>query len=400
MIFNTPWFLGFFVVFYLILWAVPNNRLRLLYLLGMSAVFHYHFAGPAGVTPIILMAVVTYGMARWIHRFPAGSAARERCLWAGLAVPVTALLSYKYRALIMGTAAGFVGGRWSDWLASHAVNPALPLAISFFTFEFVHYLSDVAKGSEPIRDPIRFSVFTIFFPSIVSGPIKRFQPFLAQVEKGLPRPTSAQALSGLHQVVRGFLKKLVVADNATLAAQLLQGRADRPGSVALLAAVLSIRILLDFSGYSDIAIGLGRMIGLELPANFNFPYIASNLQDFWRRWHMSLSSWIRDYLYIPLGGSRQGSVRKLGNLSLAMFICGLWHGPQWHFGIWGLYHGFGLAAHSVWDRSAPGKRVSSLRGARWAGIIWNNAFVAYGWLWFFYPTEDVLRYTKALIGFH
>src|SRR6185295_16709405 len=146
--------------------------------------------------------------------------------------------------------------------------------------------------------------FAIFFPSIVSGPIKRFQPFLAQVRDGISRPPAAVVLLGASQVVLGFFKKLVVGDGAAMAIGLLQPEAKTRAAVSLLMALLSIRILFDFSGYSDIAIGLGKLFGLQLPPNFRFPYIASNPAEFWRRWHISLSTWIRDYIYIPLGGNR------------------------------------------------------------------------------------------------
>jgi alginate O-acetyltransferase complex protein AlgI len=202
---------------------------------------------------------------------------------------------------------------------------------------------------------------------------------------------------GAAQVLLGFFKKLVVADNAALAIQLLEGRDDLAfPAMILFLALLSIRILFDFSGYSDIAIGLARMIGLELPRNFNFPYLAADLTDFWRRWHISLSSWIRDYLYIPLGGNRHGPARKLMNLLVTMFLCGLWHGASWHFGLWGLYHGAGLALHHAWERSRAGQAWNRVPGSRWAGMIVTNVYVAYGWLLFFYPLEDVGKYTGYL----
>jgi alginate O-acetyltransferase complex protein AlgI len=197
----------------------------------------------------------------------------------------------------------------------------------------------------------------------------------------------------------GFFKKLVIADNAALAIELLDARPGATrGSVALLMVLLSVRILFDFSGYSDIAIGLARMLGLELPPNFRYPYIARNIAEFWQRWHISLSRWIRDYVYIPLGGGRRGLLLKTVNLSIAMFLCGLWHGAAWHFGLWGLYHGFGLAAHSLWERSSLSRRLAGARAARWAGIALTDAFVAFGWLLFFYPVERVAALTRALWG--
>jgi alginate O-acetyltransferase complex protein AlgI len=159
-----------------------------------------------------------------------------------------------------------------------------------------------------------------------------------------------------------------------------------------------VRILFDFSGYSDIAIGLARMLGIGLPSNFRFPYIARNIAEFWQRWHISLSRWIRDYIYIPLGGGRRGLIVKAANLSVTMFACGLWHGAAWHFGFWGLYHGAGLTLHSLWERSRAGRRFAAFRPSRWIGIAVTDAFVAYGWLLFFYPLDKVAMYTKALFG--
>ena len=398
MIFNTSWFLLFFCGFYLLLWVMPNARVRFLFVLAASAVFHYHFAGPAGISPIIVMAVLTFVLALWMDRLPPGSPKKKRVFAWALAVPVSGLLFYKYQHLLVASAGAWIGGAPGDWLKAHAFQPALPLAISFFTFEFVHYLTDVYHGhGEPVRNPLKFGIFCIFFPSIVSGPIKRFQPFLAQWEGGLPRPPLDRALMGAAQVLLGFFKKLVIADNATVLIHLLEKRTGlTAGPVCLLMTLLSVRILFDFSGYSDIAIGLGRMIGVELPMNFNFPYISRNITEFWRRWHISLSSWIRDYIYIPLGGNRHGVVRKFMNLLVTMFICGLWHGPSWHFGIWGVYHGVGLALHNSWSKSGTGRRWASLGASRWIDIAVTNVFVAYGWLLFFYPLDQVARYTRCL----
>jgi alginate O-acetyltransferase complex protein AlgI len=401
MIFNTSWFLLFFLIFYLFLWLVPNRKLRFYYLLTCSAIFHYHFAGPAGITPIIVMAVITFFLAQWMAKCPPGSAKKKWVFTAALLVPVAGLLFYKYRALLLGSLGPMVGGSAGDWLTKNAIQQAMPLAISFFTFEFVHYLTDVYHGhGQPVKNPFKFAIFCIFFPSIVSGPIKRFQPFLAQVKEGLERPAPTKAFLGLAQVLMGFFKKLVIADNATMVIHLLEKRTDLHfGSVCLLLALLSIRILFDFSGYSDIAIGLGKMIGLDLPANFNFPYIARNITDFWRRWHMSLSSWIRDYIYIPLGGNRHGNIRKFLNLTVTMFVCGLWHGASWHFGIWGMYHGAGLALHGVWSRSKTGQAWAAWGPSHWIDIAMTNVFVAYGWLLFFYPMDQVAKFTKFLFLF-
>ena len=397
MIFNTSWFLVFFPIVYVLFLLLPGTRLRFAFLLLASAVFHWHYAGPAGVAPIIVIALCTFAIGLALPKTPQASRPRKLLLALGVAIPVAALVAYKYRVLLLGTVG--LGGPVRVRPGLGAAGVALPLAISFFTFEFVHYLTDVAKGSAPIRSPFRFAFFSIFFPSIVSGPIKRYQPFLAQAQPGIFRPRAGPALRGAAQVLVGFFKKLVIADNAALAIELLDARPSATrGSVVLLMVLLSVRILFDFSGYSDIAIGLARMLGLELPANFRYPYIARSIAEFWQRWHISLSRWIRDYIYIPLGGGRRGLLVKTANLSIAMFLCGLWHGAAWHFGLWGLYHGLGLAVHSLWERSALGRRLAGAQAARWAGIALTDAFVAFGWLLFFYPVERVAALTRALWG--
>ena len=397
MIFNTSWFLVFFPIVYVLFLLLPGTRLRFAFLLLASAVFHWHYAGPAGVAPIIVIALCTFAIGLALPKTPQASRPRKLLLALGVAIPVAALVAYKYRVLLLGTVG--LGGPVRVRPGLGAAGVALPLAISFFTFEFVHYLTDVAKGSAPIRSPFRFAFFSIFFPSIVSGPIKRYQPFLAQAQPGILRPRAGPALQGAAQVLVGFFKKLVIADNAALAIELLDARPSATrGSVVLLMVLLSVRILFDFSGYSDIAIGLARMLGLELPANFRYPYIARSIAEFWQRWHISLSRWIRDYIYIPLGGGRRGLLVKTANLSIAMFLCGLWHGAAWHFGLWGLYHGLGLAVHSLWERSALGRRLAGAQAARWAGIALTDAFVAFGWLLFFYPVERVAALTRALWG--
>jgi alginate O-acetyltransferase complex protein AlgI len=395
LIFNTPWFLLFFPLVYAAFWALPGARLRFYFILLSSAVFHFHFAGPAGVAPIVVIGVTTFLFGLALEGVAERPVLRRGIFLVAISIPVLALVSYKYRLLLLDSLS-HLGIVPVSLRAASA--PALPLAISFFAFEFVHYLVDVYGGDAPIRNPFRFALFAIFFPSIVSGPIKRFQPFLAQMREGLRRPSAGDVLLGFSQVLLGFFKKLVVGDGAAMVIGLLQPQATTRAAVCVLMVLLSIRILFDFSGYSDIAIGLGRMFGIQLPPNFRFPYIAPNPAEFWRRWHMSLSTWIRDYIYVPLGGNRHGQLRRLLNLSVAMFLCGLWHGAEWHFGAWGLYHGLGLAAHNVWTRTQVAERFGRLPASRLASIAANNVFVAYGWLVFFYPLTTVEQFTRVLIG--
>jgi alginate O-acetyltransferase complex protein AlgI len=410
MIFNTPWFLLFALIVYPVFFLIPSDRYRFYFILAACAVFHGHFAGAAGVIPIIIMGVITYGFARLLGRErPAAEAPAPRAWpWAvlALAVPVAGLVYYKYRHFLF-TSLAFLPAAWLSALEPFFRLGPMPLAISFFTFEFVHYLTDVIRGDKPIRNFFQFSLFSIFFPSIVSGPIKRYQNFVPQIAAGLPRPSAEDLLAGLGQVVLGFSKKLIVADNAYLAVQLLERQAHwNFYSVTLLILLLSVRILFDFSGYSDMAIGLARMLGIRLPINFNFPYLARNISDFWNRWHISLSSWIRDYLYIPLGGGRVPPWRKLLNLATVMALCGLWHGAAWHFLFWGVYQGLGLAIHAFYERASrpdrPGAPGMGLKLPAIPAMMAHGLtllFVGYGWLWFFYPLPQALSLTARWFAF-
>ena len=398
MIFNTYWFILFAGVFFPGYWLLRRPAWRAVWLLGGCVVFHGHFAGPAGVVPIVILGVCTYLAARSRHR---------GLITATIALNVAALCGYKYALFFssqvlgaihpgLGTAAA---GHVSGWLPG-----APPLAISFFAFEFVHYLMEVRRGQEPIRRPQEFALFAIYFPSLVAGPIKRYQDFTAQLPLGLAGVGTADVTAGALRVALGVLKKIVIADNLTLMIDFYQLPHILPnldlGQTWLLIAGIGARILLDFSGYSDMAIGFSRMMGVRLPENFNYPYLATSLQDFWQRWHISLTTWIRDYIYIPLGGNRHGLMRKLLNGLLAFALCGLWHGPAWHFILWGLWHGVGLAINSSYV-TALGPVA---HGLGWffdkvpvAGWALTLLFVGFGWLLFFYePTDAVLLASQAL----
>lgn len=226
----------------------------------------------------------------------------------------------------------------------------LPLGISFFVFEFIHYLTDVFKGSKPMNSPVRFGLFAAFFPSQIAGPIKRFQDFEqqmlkpAQFEKPLFR-------AGLLLIMQGMFKKVVLGDNLAPIAQVGFAQPQLMGTVDAWVCLLAfaLQIYYDFSGYTDIGRGSAMVLGFNLPENFNMPYIATSIKDFWHRWHISLSTWLKDYLFIPLGGSRRGSSRAAANLFITMLLGGLWHGASWHFVIWGGLQGFYLAANRVID---------------------------------------------------
>ncbi len=390
MLFLEGWFWVFAAVAVPGYWLCPR-RLKLAWLLVTSAVFHHHFAGPAGMAPIIVLGTLT-----WVAGLRMQPGATLPWFRLALLSVVGALVFYKYSELLLHTALAVLGALHIgvphavvDWRA-----PIMPLGISFFTFEFAHYLYEVrVRGREPIRRPAHFALFTIFFPCLAAGPIKRFADFVPQLDT-LANPDRDTLWDGVRRVITGLFKKVCIADLVVEYVTVLEATPRYTGALVIALAVLQgLRIYFDFSGYSDIAIGLSRMLNLRVPENFDRPYRATTLQDFWRRWHISLSTWIRDYVYIPLGGNR---AHRVANLLAAMFLCGLWHGAAWNFALWGVYHGAGLALEGairrrfpVWFEAGPLRQC-----ARWAVCI---TFVMYGWLIFFYPIETVGRMTAALL---
>jgi len=391
MIFLDPWFWKFAVLAVTGYWLCPAV-LKRIWLLAASLVFQYEFAGPAGMLPIILLSALTYGTGLLL------SVRRDsRALALAFAAVIGALIFYKYAAFLVATVVGPVAG----WIAPERVqallewrSPAAPLAISFFTFEFVHYLYEVGvRRVAPVRSVVDFALFATFFPTLASGPIKRFPDFVPQLAQ-LRNPNAGQIWSAARRVVLGLFKKICIADLLVEPIRVLEKSPEWSASVVVGLAVLQgARIYYDFSGYTDIAVGFAQMLGLRVPENFDRPYRATSLQDFWRRWHMSLTSWIRDYVYIPMGGNRR---RAAVNLIAALVICGLWHGAAWNFALWGLYHGAGLAFEAGVRARLP--RLFAPKGPR-AFVRWSvcYGFVSYGWLLFFYPIDTVIEMTREAL---
>lgn len=397
MLFTTYWFIWFAAAFFPLYWVCRHPVARQWVLLIGCTTFHYYFAGPAGVLPIVVLGGVTY----------LSALSRRRWLCHGaIALSVLALVFYKYTVFLSSGLLGYFSPELGATAAHQAqgwLPSAPPLGISFFVFEFVHYLVEVQRGSEPIRRPMDFALFSIFFPSLVAGPIKRYSQFIPSLHAGLARVELADVAAGTQRIALGFLKKVVIADNLTLVLNYHEKHFEILGASAswLFLAGLAARILFDFSGYSDIAIGLARMMGVTLPENFRWPYLATDLQDFWQRWHISLSTWIRDYVYIPLGGSRHGIARKLLNGLIAFTLCGIWHGPAWNFALWGLWHGLGLAVQNSYQTALGpvGRAIAAvfdfLPFLSWLLTI---LFVAFGWLLFFYPVEQAWAMAVQLLG--
>lgn len=351
-------------------------------LLGASYVFYmcwdWRYAGL-----IFLSTIVDYVIGRLMALQPPGRK-KVALLCISLICNLGLLAFFKYLFFFAGTTASILAFANVE-VTFDFPHFLLPVGISFYTFQTLSYTIDVYRGRlKPEQSFLRFALFVSFFPQLVAGPIVRAADFLPQL-KTLPSIRGERVQSGCLLFCQGLIKKVVLAD--VLAAMIVDPVFETPGDFSFLARMLAVyayafQIYNDFSGYSDMAIGTAQMLGFQLPKNFARPYLSSSIQEFWSRWHISLSTWLRDYLYIPLGGNRKGSFRTNVNLLLTMLLGGLWHGAAMNFVLWGAYHGGLLVVH----RQLFGRRkehpgvVSTLRLV--IGVLLTFHFVLFGWLLF------------------
>jgi alginate O-acetyltransferase complex protein AlgI len=263
----------------------------------------------------------------------------------------------------------------------------LPLGISFFVFEFIHYVAEIYKGGEPVRSFPDFALFASFFPTQIAGPIKRYQDFIPQLSK--PHPlTLATVEESARMIILGLVKKILFADYLAIVVHSAFEHPELLSSVDLWLAVyaFAFQIYFDFSAYTDIARGSALLFGFRVPANFNLPYFADSISDFWRRWHVSLSTWLRDYLFIPLGGSRGSSFFNYRNLLITMMLGGIWHGAAIHFAVWGAYQGVLLVLNKEFQRlAALVPSLTAIRNTRlfhYCSILLTFHAVCIGWVFF------------------
>lgn len=248
----------------------------------------------------------------------------------------------------------------------------LPLGISFFTFEFLHYLFEIYRGNAATRSFWNFALFAAFFPTQIAGPIKRYPDFVAQIDESKNFDISFLE-NGLLLIVIGFAKKVFLANNLALLGDISMSNPGQWGTMAswIFAYAFAFQLYFDFSGYTDIARGSALLLGYRIPDNFNLPFFACNIADFWRRWHISLSLWLRDYLFIPLGGSRHGELNTSINLVLTMVVCGLWHAASWNMVLFGLLHGLGLSLHRCFVKGKESVVAVFLLDQFDQSIIWR-----------------------------
>lgn len=376
-----------FVLFYL----PPLRRWQNLVLIAASFVF-YAYALPV-LLLLLLFAITLDAACSYRAVFDGGRPWTAR----GITLNLAMLGAFKYGPLVASTLAAL--GLGARTLAAFSALP-LPIGISFYTFEGISLVADANRGGVTMergfgRHWLRTALFVSFFPHLVSGPILKAHQFLPQVKP--KRLAEVPWDLAFRQLVAGYFLKMVVADNlaAYTRTYMSPGVFELQSSLLLLAMVFaySMQIFADFAGYSLIAIGIAALFGYELPANFDFPYISRSFSEFWTRWHISLSTWLREYLYIPLGGNRRGRVRTYLNLMIVMALGGLWHGAAWSYMVWGLWHGLALAVERFTRDAWQGDRW----WPEWLRAPWVFAYVSVGWVLFCFPDfRQVLAFARAV----
>lgn len=351
MLFNSVEFLLFFPIVTALFFALPH-RWRWLLLLVASCIFYMAWI-PIYISILFLIIGIDYIAARKIEG--AAGTKRKLFLLVSICANVSLLAIFKYYAFLCENLAALLHLLHITW-EFPPLNLILPIGLSFHTFQALAYTIEVYKGKQEAERHLGiYALYVMFYPQLVAGPIERPQHLIHQFKEE-HRLVPANVTSGLRLMLWGCFKKVVIADRlAILVNQVYNQPANFSGVPLLIATYcFAYQIYCDFSGYSDIAIGAARVMGIQLMRNFNSPYAATSTQDFWRRWHISLSTWFRDYLYIPLGGGHLGQFARLRNILIVFFVSGLWHGANWTFAEWGLLHGLFMIIYLGWRNISVG----------------------------------------------
>lgn len=387
MLFTEPIFLFTFLPTLLLIYFLGPRPLRNPILLAFSLGF-YAWGEPVAILVMLCVIAGTYGYGLWIDN-AVSPRWRKTALWAGVTGNVLVLVIFKY--------VGFLIEVISQMLGMVAVGPlpevdiSLPIGISFYTFQAVSYLFDVYRREVPAqRNPLHLALYVALFPQLIAGPIVRYSTIADELTS---RSVTVHGFaSGVERFLLGLGKKLLVADALGGLADYVYGlpSSELTAGVAWIGALsYAAQIYFDFSGYSDMAIGLGRMFGFHFNENFNYPYVSQSVTEFWRRWHISLSTWFRDYLYIPLGGSRGSAWMTYRNLLLVFIVCGLWHGAALTFVAWGLYHGAFLVLERLGLKALLDRCPAAVR---W---VYTFGVVLVGWVVF---RAETFAQAAAMIG--
>lgn len=374
----TSWSYAIFLLAMFILhWIVPAKH-RWIPLLAASFYFYLSW-GAAYVFPILFIIAISYSCAVYMETKEKGR--KRAILIASLVIVLGILILFKYLGFFMSSITAILQ-LFAIPISPITLSLIQPIGISFFTFQTVGYLVDVYKGKVPAERHIgKYALFVSFFPQILSGPIARADSLIPQLKVDR-RFSYDQATYGLKQMAWGLFKKLCIADTMGYYVDKVYGDLShfRGLSLVIVMVFYSIQIYCDFSGYTDIAIGSAKLFGIDLMTNFRSPYFSASVKEFWSRWHISLSTWLRDYLYIPLGGNRRGEHRKQLNILITFLISGLWHGANWTFVIWGGLHGMVQCLENL----APKKRISAEKRTigRLLSVFVVFAFCTCAWVFF------------------
>ena len=389
MLFTSGLFWVLFMVFLPLYAMVKSQRKKMMvFVIAFSLYFFYKSSGL-----FFLLLVATSIFDWWVSQFIDSSKNRtERriALTVSLVFSLSILLFFKYSNFVMFNLEALIGGNFQP------LDLILPVGISFYTFRTISYVVDVYKKKiEPVDDFIEYLFFLSFFPCLVAGPIVRAREFIPQARENKPA-TRDMIYGGLWLVMLGILKKAVFADYIAQYNNIAFGNPTGYTGFELLMAVLgfTMQIYCDFSGYSDMAIGLGSIMGFDLGINFRFPYRSLNVTEFWHRWHITLSTWLRDYVYIPLGGNRKGKVRQYFNLMVTMLLGGLWHGAAWTFVVWGAGHGIALCVHKLCKPWLD--KIASTPFTR--SMSWLMTFTLVTFLWIFFRANTFQAAGQVING--
>ena len=388
MVFSSLIFLYFYLPVVLIVYYISPAKMKNIILL-VSGLFFYAWGEPVYVLVMLFSTALDYTMGRLIHHFDAFPKKRTVFLILSVVINIGLLGVFKYSSFIIQNLNGLLGVNIPD------PQLPLPIGISFYTFQSLSYTIDVYWRKIKVqKNFVSFAAFVTMFPQIVAGPIVRYEDVEREIDKRAVNVDKAG--EGIGLFIKGLSKKVLLANNIGLL--WVQVEAMDYTEISVVTAWLGIlafafQIYFDFSGYTDMARGLGKMLGFEFPQNFNFPYISRSISEFWRRWHMTLGSWFRAYVYIPLGGNRCGLIKQLRNLAIVWFLTGLWHGASWNFVLWGLY--FGLLI--IIERLGLGKILNKLPAL--VSMLYTFVMVLFGWVLF--ETENLIKagqYFSAMFG--
>ena len=409
MLFNSIEFLVFLPIVFLLYWFVFRQRRWQNLLVVFASYVFYGWWDWRFLILIIFTSLCSFVSGLLLEKYEGRRGFQKVISTTNIVVNLAILGFFKYYNFFVDSLDTLVSALFGYELGWVTLKIILPVGISFYTFQALSYSIDVYKHSiKATHDPIEFFAYISFFPQLVAGPIERATNLLPQFQKER-NFDYVQSVDGLRQMLWGFFKKIVVADScATIVNGYWANYQGLPGFLLLILAVLfTFQIYCDFSGYSDIAIGCARLFGINLMRNFNYPYFSRSIPEFWRRWHISLTTWFRDYIYFPLGGSREGKWKTIRNVFIVWGISGLWHGANWTFVCWGLYHAFILNVYNILGIKTKREDVPVLIGVEKKSLVVKDllrivltfSLAVFGWIIFRSETmNDAVLFIKGIFS--